>query len=108
MFETPTDLDGTDELLDFDLSCEVQRGLNTSDFFILNQYANGPSGHADAASAGVANSLRNIRGRLDACQEKFGRDPSLLVVDYWSLGAALKMVNLRNSWRANSASRVRQ
>ena len=107
MFESPTDLEGIEELLDFDLSCTVQRGLNTSDFFILNQYANGASGHADAALAAVANSVSNIRRRLSACREKFGRDPSLLVVDYWSLGAALEMVDRRNSLRANS-SRVRQ
>ena len=107
MFETPTDLGGINELLDFDLSCTVQRGLNTSDFFILNEYANGASGHADVASAAAANSKSYIRRRLGACREKFGRDPSLLVVDYWSLGAALEMVNLRNSLQANS-NRVRQ
>lgn len=97
MFETPTDLDGTDELLDFDVSCTVQRGLNTSDFFVLNQFANGPSGHPDVASAADANSLPIIRQRLKACRTKFGRDPSLLVVEYWSLGAALEMVDRRNS-----------
>lgn len=97
MFETPIDLSGTDELLDVDVSCTVQRGLNTSDFFVLNQFAHGSSGHADEESAVVANSQPIIRQRMKACRNKFGRDPNLLVVEYWGIGAALEMVNRRNS-----------
>jgi len=108
MFETPTDLNGTEELLDFETSCTVQRGSNTSDFFILNQYANGAAGKADAESAAVENSVPNIRRRLTACRNKFGRDPSLLVVNFWNLGGAVEMARRRNFWLAQNSGSDRQ
>lgn len=96
MFETPTDLTGPQELLDFEVSVTVQRGSNASDFFTLNHYSKDVSGKASKESARIENSLVNIRQRLTACRKKFGRDPSLLVVNFWNVGATLLMVNRRN------------
>ena len=107
MFETPTDLNGTIDMLNSDVSCTVQRGSNTSDFFIMNHFAHGSSGMASKEAAAVQNSLTIIRQRLTACRNKFERDPSLLAVDYWSYGDALEMVNKRNEHLATNSSGAR-
>lgn len=96
MFETPTDLIGTEDLMDFEKSCTVAKGSNKSDFFIFNHFANGASGQADAATAGIENKEANIKRRLMTCRATLGRDPSLLVVDYWSMGDALRVVQQSN------------
>ena len=108
VFGTPIDLAGTDELFDYNISCTIQHGSNTSKFFMLNHYANGAFGKADTGTAQVENSLSNIRKRLKACRDKFGRDPSLLVVDHWNIGGALELVNRRNTWLANNSGSGRQ
>lgn len=108
MFGTPIDLKGTDELFDYNISCAIQQGSSSSDFFVMNHFANGVFGKADAATAQVENSLPNIRKRIKACRNKIGRDPSLLVVDYWNIGDALEIVNKRNTWLANNSSSGRQ
>lgn len=96
MIETPSNLTSTDDLLDFDKSCTLHQGSAQADFLISNHYVNGASGTADADSASIVNTQETIVQRLDACKARLGRGPSLFVVDFWSTGDVLQVVQEHN------------
>eukprot|EP00547_Thalassionema_nitzschioides_P006122 CAMPEP_0194214290 /NCGR_PEP_ID=MMETSP0156-20130528/15472_1 /TAXON_ID=33649 /ORGANISM="Thalassionema nitzschioides, Strain L26-B" /LENGTH=475 /DNA_ID=CAMNT_0038942519 /DNA_START=159 /DNA_END=1583 /DNA_ORIENTATION=- len=95
-FQTDWDYD-EDELLDFDLSCQVKAGdIGRSDFIANNHFARNPLASSNIAkSVNVASVLRD---RMEYCSKNVwgGENTTLLVVDFWSIGDVVKVANDQN------------
>jgi len=95
-FQTPWDLK-EDELNDYERSCRVFVGRESADDFIMNNhYAKELVPEEDIAKQ--INSLSNLQDRMKICSENVwrGRNTSLLVVDFWSIGDVVKAANEQN------------
>lgn len=100
MFETPFNSSGFEGLMDFNATCVRSRGkyLTSASFMISNHFGEEPPlGLPDQSIAEQANLAENIRNRTDACTEMLNRSTNLLVVDFWSVGDTLEVVQEYNS-----------
>ena len=100
MFETPYNSSGFEGLMNFSVSCQYSRGLylRTASFVISNHFAEKPPLRVpDESIAEQANLAENIRSRTDACTEMLNRSTNLLVVDFWSVGDTVEVVQEYNS-----------
>ena len=95
-FETTYKSRGVDALLNVTNTCLITRGDHRNAFFISNHFAVNRLKFPDYGIAEVANSIQNLRNRLDACQEIVGKRVNLLTVDFWSVGDVLEVVTSYN------------
>lgn len=86
-----------EDLLDFDLSCQIKAGdSRRTDFILNNHFARNPLPSSNIATrVNVASVLRN---RMEYCSEIIwgGEKTTLLVVDFWSIGDVVEVANDQN------------
>ena len=104
MFETPSKTTGLEGLQNYETSCAVSRGSPAkASFFISNHYALEGDLPNPTLSAEV-NDEAVLQSRLDACQDALDRNVNMLVVDFWSIGDTLKVVQEHNEALGNVGS----
>lgn len=83
-YETTFGARGTEELLDYDASCQVTRGSPENPFGTLNHFAANRLGLPDYDIAQEVNQREVAEERLEACHQRLGQKINLFVVDFWS------------------------
>ena len=96
MFETPFDAEELDGLMNVTYTCAGSRGRRSSKFVISNHFASNSLGLADEEIAEFANMEINVQSRLDSCRQMLNREINFLVVDFWSIGDVLSVVQKTN------------
>ena len=94
--ETPFDAKLIGGLMNLTDTCRVSRGDHRNSFFISNHFGNDEYGLPSYSTAVEANTVQNLQIRLDACNQMVGRRVNFLVVDFWSVGNVLDVVNSYN------------
>ena len=96
VFETQWNATGLEGLMDFNATCVRTRGRKNSAFMLSNHFATNSLGLPEQDIAEEVNLAVNIKNRTDACTEMLERQTNLLVVDYWSIGDTLQVVQEYN------------
>lgn len=98
VFETSFELDGAEEVLDFDSSCQRTRGPADAPFMLSNHWAGGGLfGLPDDDVSREVNTANVLSARLDACEQMLGKRTNFLMVDFWSIGDVMQVVNEYNA-----------
>lgn len=106
MFETSFELDGAGEVLDFDSSCQRTRGPADAPFMLNNHWAGGGLfGLPDDGVSRDINTANVLSARLDACEQMLGKRTNFLMVDFWSIGDVMQVVNTYNAALPAAATR---
>ena len=91
--ETEFSFDGVSDVEDTSRSCAITRGAgSTRDFFGINNFVRFPSIRA----ARTMNEAGFLNSRIDACSGINGLQANLVIVDFWSEGNLLEIVQERN------------
>jgi hypothetical protein len=98
-FETNWDLEGVDDLMNFDLSCKIINGEAwlPNNFMLNNHFAGGFFGLPSRDVAEEINTYDTLQTRIEACTRVAGRRTNLLAVDFWSIGDVVALVNDYNA-----------
>jgi len=88
-WETNYDIQGLAQF-----SCEMNRGSQDNDLFILNHFISDP--YASEESAAQANAFDVLYPRAAGCLEETGRMPNFIAVDFYSIGDVLAVVDRLN------------
>lgn len=94
--ETTFNATGLEGLMLFNETCVRTRGRKNSAFMLSNHFATNSLGLPEQDIAEEVNLAVNIRNRTDACTEMLERQTNLLVVDFWSIGDTLEVVQEYN------------
>jgi hypothetical protein len=107
-FETNWDIQGVDELMDFEFSCPIKTGKASrpNTFMLNNHFTNNFIGLPSRSIAEEVNTAEALQSRLDACTGIVGRRTNLLVVDFWSIGDTVQIVNENNAKLAEEENNV--
>jgi len=95
-FETTYKAVGAAALLNVTDTCLITRGDHSYAFFISNHFAGNHWHFPDRQIAEMVNTAHNLQVRLDACHEIVEKRVNILVVDFWSIGDVLEVVNTNN------------
>jgi hypothetical protein len=77
-----------------DFSCDHYRGEPTNDLYALNHFLTAPI--AQASLAEEANTAESIGTHLAWCEQATGRFPNMVMVDFYSIGSVLEVVDAIN------------
>jgi hypothetical protein len=75
-------------------SCDLNRGSQDNDLFILNNFISDP--YASEESAAQANAFDFLYPRATGCFEETGRMPTFIAVDFYSIGDVMTVVEELN------------
>uniref|UniRef100_A0A7S4J3G8 Phosphatidylinositol-specific phospholipase C X domain-containing protein n=1 Tax=Odontella aurita TaxID=265563 RepID=A0A7S4J3G8_9STRA len=98
VFDTPWYLERED-LLDSDQSCVIARGAGSSRAFLVSNHFSGtgpPISLPSLENAIVLNEKSVLENRHEACEEKLGKRPNIIMVDFWSKGDVVAFVEESN------------
>lgn len=91
MMETPYDFDDPVQITDptqLNASCAPNRGIEGSPFFLMNHWVLKNGFQPEQTSAAIDNTQAAIVGRARACEQRRGKLPNLLAVDFYGIGDA--------------------
>jgi len=77
-----------------DFSCALYRGQTENALMAINHFLTAPIGMEALASQ--ANTTRNLEAHITDCMAAAGRKPSLVMVDFYSIGEVLDVVSALN------------
>jgi hypothetical protein len=99
--ETAFSFANTDEIKDDpEGACTITRGGDgTRDFFGINVFVEVPSSDSSAE----LNDASFLQQHIEACSDQNGLDPSLILVDFWSEGDVLQVVEAYNKAHSRTA-----
>jgi len=95
-FQTPWDLN-EDGLNNYETSCQFYVGQRSGDFIMNNHFAKDLL--PDEAIARRINTVSKLQDRMKYCTDNVweGKNTSLLVVDFWSVGDVVDAANEQNA-----------
>jgi len=103
--ETPFSFSEPEEIENTANSCALDRGrLGAKNFFGVNVFTTLP----DPSEAAIVNKKNFLNAHIDACSAiNDDLDVNVVIVDFWSVGDVVEVVQERNKARAAAAQRRR-
>ncbi len=80
-------------------SCEHNRGDLRHPLFLLNHWLSNAAGLPAAGMAAQANAADVLLARVGQCQQRMGRTPTFIAVDYYDQGDLFEVVQMLNAQR---------
>jgi hypothetical protein len=90
-WDTPYTFHGVDEF-----NCDLNRGSNDNDLFLVNHWLSTVIDTPSEADAGVANTYDVLYGRAKECQRVAAQVPNFVAVDFYDVGDLFKVVRALN------------
>jgi hypothetical protein len=88
-WDTPYSFDSVEAF-----SCRWNRGSSTDGVFLLNHWVLDP--YARPETAVVSNARETLMQRVSDCEERWGRLPTWIAVDFYDIGDLFEVVDLLN------------